>query len=98
MKKQTVVNCSWTVCVKYLPPSDCRGSRFKAYRADVDAQGKRESITVGFDYAAHNPEDKALDAFVHKFGSKFESLNNQENKWAKCQDASGVFTYSVILS
>jgi hypothetical protein len=92
----TLVKCSWTVCVKYLPATNSQGSRFKAFRSDKGLNGKRESITVSFDYSTNTPEDTALFAFIDKFKGHFTWLK-EGHKWAKGRSHDGTYTYSAIF-
>jgi hypothetical protein len=45
---------------KYLPPTNSRGSRIKAWC-------DRGSITVGYDHGASNPHKVAVEALLRKF-------------------------------
>ena len=46
---------------KFLGPTNFRGSRIKAQAMDSWSNGKRESVTVGYNYAL-NSEDNHLEA------------------------------------
>jgi len=91
----TLARCSWSVSVKYLPPTNTHGSRFKAFRSDKGLNGKRESITVSFDYSANTPEDTAFFAFIEKFKGHFSWLK-EGHKWAKGRSHDGIYIYSAI--
>jgi len=54
----------FSIQTKYLPATNTRGSRIKAWRVDCDHNGKTESITVSFDHGAHDPHDDAARAWI----------------------------------
>jgi len=49
---------------KFLGATDFRGSRIKAQAMDSWSNGKRESVTVGYDHAL-NSEDNHVAAAMH---------------------------------
>ena len=47
---------------KFLGPTNCRGARIKAQAMDLWSDGKRESVTVGYDYALNSEDNHTADA------------------------------------
>jgi len=64
-----------SVETRYLGPTNYRGSRIKA------TDGDGNSITVSYDYGAHEPHDIAAQAFLDKMG--------WSGKWISGSSASG---------
>lgn len=54
----------FSIQTKYLPATNTRGSRIKAWRVDCDHNGKTESVTVSFDHGAGDPHDNAARAWI----------------------------------
>ena len=60
-----IIDGGFSVQTRYLPCTNTRGSRIKAWRVDT-LNGRTESVTVSFDYAAHCPHDSAALAWFAK--------------------------------
>lgn len=79
------------ITVKYLPPTNHKGSRFKA---SADGWG---SITVSYDYGHPMPEMLAAKALIDRVNAENEKEGRQHrveypSHWGATQDGTFVFT------